>query len=115
MVLMPLDAPGVTVERALTVFGYDDAPHGHMEIELKDVRVPADQHAARRRPRLRDRAGPARAGPDPPLHAHHRRRRGSARRRWCKRLQSRVAFGKPLIGAQRLGAARRARRGSTSR
>ena len=38
---MPLDAPGVTVERALTVFGYDDAPHGHMEVELKDVRIPA--------------------------------------------------------------------------
>src|SRR5690606_16455154 len=36
MVLMPLDAAGVTIERALTVYGYDDAPHGHMEIELKD-------------------------------------------------------------------------------
>ena len=69
MILVPMDTPGVTSSGCCTVFGYDDAPHGHAEVVFENVARAGVEHAARRRPRLRDRAGAARAGPHPPLHA----------------------------------------------
>ena len=72
------DSPGITKLRAMTVYGSDDAPHGHLHIRFDNVRIPKDALILGRGTRLRDRAGAARAGPHPPLHARHRPGRAGA-------------------------------------